>query len=219
MRLRIWRATSTRTCWAADIPTDARSRRVTAELTIGRNLRNWPSRVRRGIAYAIRSAASQFASESSKGDARHRNGVTCRTWGRLASWRAGENRHRVVNERVTQIRNSERSDPESCVRHREVRREALTGAHAGWVSSFENTVGQFLNGHPVHARLAFIGVRNRTRTRFLGSHTCSIKLTVKARCCSHAVNACRDPCAEVGVPPFPSSLWWLAPFCCSAFIE
>ena len=31
-----------------------------------------------------------------------------------------------------------RSDPESCAAHRQVRREALTGAHAGWVLSFEN---------------------------------------------------------------------------------
>src|SRR5271154_6322530 len=30
------------------------------------------------------------------------------------------------------------SDPESCARHREVRREALTGAQAGWVLSFES---------------------------------------------------------------------------------
>src|SRR6266700_3752499 len=30
-----------------------------------------------------------------------------------------------------------RPDPESCVRHRKVRREALTGAHAGWVLSPE----------------------------------------------------------------------------------
>src|SRR5947209_19223518 len=27
-------------------------------------------------------------------------------------------------------------DPESCGAYREVRREALTGAHAGWISSF-----------------------------------------------------------------------------------
>src|SRR5580658_2896311 len=30
------------------------------------------------------------------------------------------------------------SDPESCGPHREVRREALTGAQAGWVLSFES---------------------------------------------------------------------------------
>ncbi len=30
------------------------------------------------------------------------------------------------------------SDPESCVTHRKVRREALTGAQAGWVLSFES---------------------------------------------------------------------------------
>ena len=28
-------------------------------------------------------------------------------------------------------------DPESCATHRKVRREALTGAHAGWVLSLE----------------------------------------------------------------------------------
>src|ERR1700690_1261660 len=33
-----------------------------------------------------------------------------------------------------------RPDPESCVTHRKVRREALTGAHAGWVLSFEKAV-------------------------------------------------------------------------------
>src|ERR1700683_42536 len=31
-----------------------------------------------------------------------------------------------------------RSDPESCATHREVRREALTGAQAGWGLSFES---------------------------------------------------------------------------------
>src|SRR5580700_5600568 len=30
------------------------------------------------------------------------------------------------------------SDPESCAKHREVRREALTGVQAGWVLSFES---------------------------------------------------------------------------------
>jgi hypothetical protein len=61
--------------------------------------------------------------------------------------------------------------------------------------------------------------RRYARTRFVGSHICSIKLVVKARCWSNAVNVCCRPCGGDGVPPAPSPPWCCRPFCCSAFIE
>src|SRR5260370_37800957 len=65
----------------------------------------------------------------------------------------------------------------------------------------------------------FERTRRYARTRFLGSHTCSLKLLVKARCWSNTVNACRRPCEGATVPRRSRSPWCCTLFCCSAFIE
>ena len=53
----------------------------------------------------------------------------------------------------------------------------------------------------------------------MGSHTCSIKWTVKARCWSNAVNACCCPCGVQRVPPVAPPPWGCSLFCRSASIE
>src|ERR1039457_6081187 len=55
--------------------------------------------------------------------------------------------------------------------------------------------------------------------RFLGSHTCSINRSVKARCGSSTVNVCCCAAATTRVPPVPSSPGGVSPFWCSAFLE
>jgi hypothetical protein len=82
-------------------------------------------------------------------------------------------------------------------------------------------VGQFVKGHPVHARFALYWrvPAGTHEVGLIGSHICSIKSVAKARGGADAVNVCCDPCGGVRVPPVSSPPWWLVPFGCSAFIE